>query len=483
MGSRSSVDIIRIKKLILVFVGIAFLAGFVVRPLWEDEIEHLHCAYLIDSGERPYLDFFQNHPPLIHLMLSPVINLFPSGLGSVLISRCLVMMVLILSILLAGRLLDTGRRLNYLFILCAVPVYWLFYHLRPDPFMFLLVVLHLHCLKRWCETGGSITAALAGVLIGTSICFTPKAGILLCGLPILFITYSRRRKDGVAVLIYLSCACAAPLLLSAYLLSSGVFGLFIESVFKINTQSLLGTSEYSKLTSLAWNIPLIVFWIWGLILRWRKKGFQALSQFEILLEYYAVLAFLGFFAAPFGWQYNLSLWVLFLALLGKRTWDVIVSGLHGYAVPAVQLLLIICLIAPVLVTMAGDWAAVHDSAWRLGQFRYISSHTTRGQSVVAIAPLHPIFTRDAASVYHPWQLYFAQKNWQVRSRWFSGWVETIIQHPPDIIDAGSLASIIFLTPDHEHVREQINGMLLQNSYLEYQYNGRIFYTKNPLTSE
>lgn len=41
-----------------------------------DEAEHLHVVYALERGERPYLDFIENHPTLFHLFLLSVKRAF-----------------------------------------------------------------------------------------------------------------------------------------------------------------------------------------------------------------------------------------------------------------------------------------------------------------------------------------------------------------------------------------------------------------------
>lgn len=41
-----------------------------------DEAEHLHVVYALERGERPYLDFIENHPTLFHLFLLGIKQLF-----------------------------------------------------------------------------------------------------------------------------------------------------------------------------------------------------------------------------------------------------------------------------------------------------------------------------------------------------------------------------------------------------------------------
>ncbi len=45
-----------------------------VRYIDQDELEHLNSAYFVSQGERIYVDFYENHPPLTALLLQPVMR-------------------------------------------------------------------------------------------------------------------------------------------------------------------------------------------------------------------------------------------------------------------------------------------------------------------------------------------------------------------------------------------------------------------------
>src|SRR5262249_21682701 len=47
------------------------------REVSLDEFEHAHGAYLVARGQRPYVHFFEHHPPLFPLLAAPL-----SGAGA-----------------------------------------------------------------------------------------------------------------------------------------------------------------------------------------------------------------------------------------------------------------------------------------------------------------------------------------------------------------------------------------------------------------
>ncbi len=73
-----------VHKLSLIFCGaFVLLASFGLR-FWllhergfdPDEFEHLHAAWYLSKGFVPFRDFFENHTPVLHFVLAPIVGLF-----------------------------------------------------------------------------------------------------------------------------------------------------------------------------------------------------------------------------------------------------------------------------------------------------------------------------------------------------------------------------------------------------------------------
>ncbi|MBN1356150.1 hypothetical protein JXA40_07760 [bacterium] len=470
-------DIRRIKILMCWAAILVFGIGFAVRPLWEDEIEHLHCAYLTHLGQKPHIDFFQNHPPALHLLLSGLMMFAPMGIAAVFCSRLLVLTVLTASAIILAGMLDKIHRLDFWFLCISLPVYWVLYHLRPDPFMIFMVALHIVCIKKWTDSGKRSALIASGIFLGASACFTPKTAILWIGVPIVLMMRASKRRELQSPALFLAGVSLMPLALAIYLVMNNLGSTFVGDVLALNRQPILGSVEYSKLPALSWNGMVMLVWILGNLRNVKSGSFPVRSLFDKLIAIYSLLAFAAFFIAPFGWQYNLALWIVFVAMQGPRLWSVILESVRPAHRLWIQLVLVFGLTAPPLIAFISDCASVHESAWRIGQFRFICSRVHRGQSVVAVAPLHPVFVRDAAGIYHPWQFFFARSSQRVRTRWFSGWFDDFSTEPPDLIDAGYLTAILDLTPENRNVMSEVNELLLEHGYLEYRHQGRIYFVK------
>ncbi len=54
-----------------------------------DEFEHVHCAWLIHDGLLPYVDFFENHHPLLWVVLIPFMTVIGESYALMIVLRLL----------------------------------------------------------------------------------------------------------------------------------------------------------------------------------------------------------------------------------------------------------------------------------------------------------------------------------------------------------------------------------------------------------
>lgn len=150
-------------------VGLDLLTAF-GRPsffLTHDEAEHLHVIFALQRGERPYVDFIENHPVFLHALLSLVADRLPSStielamlLKGIIALHCIGAIALICDA--AAPLLNIeSRRRHILVCLIALALLGVWstpsqsypiWTLRPDWVCYfyavLCVWLYQHALKR-----------------------------------------------------------------------------------------------------------------------------------------------------------------------------------------------------------------------------------------------------------------------------------------------------------------------------------------------
>lgn len=74
------------------------------QPMNPDEMEHLHATYLILHGLVPYTDFWQNHAPLLWLLLAPLMAIWPEHASICYAARALGLAQAIAIFLVAARI-------------------------------------------------------------------------------------------------------------------------------------------------------------------------------------------------------------------------------------------------------------------------------------------------------------------------------------------------------------------------------------------
>jgi len=164
-----------------------------------DEPEHLHFAYLVGSGMKPYRDFMQHHMPLLWYVLAPI-AFIPGFVAKVVFSKLVELGVLAVSLrLLALAFRDRTRWTTWafcLFFLFLAP-YNDFIDIRPELICFPFVVAVAAFLLR-APVPGMREAVLWGVLCGVHLLLTPRVypHILLLTLALLLRPLPARVKGG-----------------------------------------------------------------------------------------------------------------------------------------------------------------------------------------------------------------------------------------------------------------------------------------------
>lgn len=473
MHPEESIDI---RKIGLIIGLIIFAMGLVVRPLWEDEVEHLHCAYMMSQGSVPYVDFFQNHPPTLHIILAPFVRCAPRGLALIFGSRIVVTALLVVS-LLTLRSLSLRRNRSWMYIaLISAPVYWLNYHLRPDIFMILFLSFHLLFIFKWMDNlYPTRSAFLSGFFLGGAVTFLPKAGLIAVGYLLFLLIIARhenRRRPIIATLLGLGIL---PCILYAYLWFSRSVNEYLHSVFLLNIGSV--TSEYwtYKIHTLVVNGAILLMWAASLYYQRNTILSKQEAMKKNLLILYSVMALVGFFTAPFGWQYNLAIWNIMIALYFGLTAGCFPAMKMSKFPALISLTVFMGMLLPPMYYVLNDLFQVNNSIWRYQQFCFISENSDEDRSVFAVAPFHPIKAMDACGIYHPWQFHFAKQDKTFREKWFNAWSTKLSDSPPVFIDAGYLTTAIAISTDPGQEHQQVQQFLNMIPYMEKQYKQRTYF--------
>jgi len=188
-----------VKILLGIFLGLAVLMAL-RHPFNHDEFEHLHAAWNMQHGLRPYVDFFEHHHPLIWYFLLPILWIFGETTTAVLAARFLMLGCLLVIgrqiFVLTGRIFRTpGARLfavaflfsNVLFVYGGVEV-------RPDVPQLLLILGAVLELAAFEKDGKNGRLPAAAFLSSLAFLFLQKTVLFLFAAAVAWLW--RRRDPG-----------------------------------------------------------------------------------------------------------------------------------------------------------------------------------------------------------------------------------------------------------------------------------------------
>ncbi len=284
MDSRSRLR--RIGKIVLgIFILFAALTA-AFHPLNHDEIEHIHSAWNIQQGLRPYADFFEHHHPLFWYLLVPVLWVFGETTAAILASRFL---MLGLTLLMARTVAALAARIfrtpfapllsvlilfsHVLFVIAGVQV-------RPDVPQVLLALMAILEMVKFEEDGRPRRLVAAAFLSSLSFVFLQKALFFL--LPAAAAWLWRRRDPGAPRVGRRTLAAGAaaflfPLgLLLAFQAATGAFPDYIASnwFFNLNRGSIISPVTFFLVTLVenpVHYVMIINVCVLALLGHWRRR--------------------------------------------------------------------------------------------------------------------------------------------------------------------------------------------------------------------
>jgi hypothetical protein len=384
---------------IVVLYGASFLWGL---GLDHDEGEHIHSAWLMAQGLLPFTDFFQTHSPLLWVVTAPILAILPPGGAVVPVFRFLAVLLLAASIFLVVRI---SRRLNgrhasdllTAFLCLGAAASTQLFVFRPD---LVSNMLSLAAIGLLASSWRPRTALMAGFLLGLAAGFNPKAGYLLCVLPVAgLIARVGLRRLSVTLAAHLAGVLAGLVPLAAWLVANGLTDAFVEAVFRLNSRLHAGT----WLATIGVSYPAVALCVAAVLALAFPR--RPLDEDGRRARITLAVAFAGSCAAfllkpgPMM-PYNLQM----CALLAAAPATPVVSRLLARMASRWRL-------APILaaaVLFVVDGAKAYGGGIHPPHLEFGSTIGTLGRlagdgSVVTKVPFHPIFNRDATALYFSWQ--------------------------------------------------------------------------------
>jgi len=147
----------------------------------KDTLEHVHSAWMMNIGYLPYVDFFQNHHPLLWIFLMPILHSLPES-GQVLIYLRFLQAAGILALLwLTFRLvkelsLSAMNAWLTLALLATIPSFFLTaIDIRPDLWQVIMQMLSILYFIRFLDSRRKFDLGLSGLWAGVAFLFLQKA--------------------------------------------------------------------------------------------------------------------------------------------------------------------------------------------------------------------------------------------------------------------------------------------------------------------
>jgi hypothetical protein len=363
-----------------------------------DEIEHLHAAWLVANGQRPFVDFLEHHPPTLWYALAPIVRAFDGELQSaILICRLVNLGALVLSLKTLERSAGRAAPVAILLLLGS----WLHLRnsieIRPDALMAALCSAALMAWLRHLRSGRSGAALLAGACAGAATAMLQKAAVfsvlLLAGTFLAAPSGHARRAIARGAMLFAGAAAVPVGALAFALWRAGLWTDFWFWNFSFNRFAYLQAqvavlSPWSTL-GVAWaDQPLL--WSAGLasaaVTLYRSaRRHQHVGSAQLVCAIIALGLLAGFASSSFPFSHNLLMVAPPLALLGAE----LLEESPRVAMAATW-------ICGALIVKTLIFSAFYgENAGHRRVQEWLLAHTRAGDTVYVPPPFHPVFRRDA----------------------------------------------------------------------------------------
>lgn len=224
------------------------------RFLDVDELEHLNASWFMSHGETIYGTFFENHPPILHTLLQPIVRTTDDAMEIIFRARGLVMLLALGCLAVVASI---GRRLAGTFGALLAPLLLVsatyFFNegleVRPDVPACLFLLLSLLMLAR---DGNPRTFFWSGALLALAGLSTPKVIFAGSGAFLVAILWNgqRERATLLAVLRRAIMAVSGALVVcaigAAILAAFGVLDGFIRDVLVTSARMTIDDVEFMR---------------------------------------------------------------------------------------------------------------------------------------------------------------------------------------------------------------------------------------------
>jgi len=278
----AEVTISRAERLLAMGIAIVTVAtravAFFHYRFDSDEPQHLHVVWGWTAGLLQYRDIFDNHAPLFHMAMAPLLRALGERADILLYMRAPMLLLWIIvsamTFAIARRLYDVRIAMWATILLNVLPPFFLkSIEFRTDNLWnaFWMLAVAVLVLRRRSTT----TVFLAGLLLGCALGVSLKTTLLLITLAGAgAVTYGMRRgEQAIDIRLRHVIALAAgivivPAIIVAYFVSRGAWGNFLYCVFRFNELVTVTRAPLMVWTPRLLFIPLMAV---ALRIAWRKR--------------------------------------------------------------------------------------------------------------------------------------------------------------------------------------------------------------------
>jgi hypothetical protein len=276
------VTISRSERLLAMAVAAVTLAmrgvAFFHYRFDSDEPQHLHVVWGWTAGLLQYRDLFDNHAPLFHIAMAPLLRALGERADILLYMRApMVVLWIVVSVVtfaIVRRLYDVRIAMWATILLNVLPPFFLkSLEFRTDNLwnaFWMLAVAVLVLSRR-----STAMFFLAGILLGCALGVSLKTTLLLITLggAGAVTHFMRRGEEAISIRLRDLVALAAgivivPSIIVAYFVSRGAWGNFVYCVFRFNELVTVTRAPLMVWTPRLLFVPLMAV---ALRIAWRKR--------------------------------------------------------------------------------------------------------------------------------------------------------------------------------------------------------------------
>ena len=211
----------------------------------KDTLEHVHCAWMMHNGLLPYVDFFQNHNPLLWILLVPLLKIGPESSQILIILRMIQVAGVIVIFWLTDRLarqipLEKETRWLALFFMVTMPSFFIStVDLRPDLGQVILSMFSILFFLRSFDQNDRIDIGISGFAAGLAFLFLQKAVFLFVAYGLILSFLILMKRIPLRSLGWFLCAFLTPVILFVVILwNKGMLSDYLINTWHFNLYHL-----------------------------------------------------------------------------------------------------------------------------------------------------------------------------------------------------------------------------------------------------